>query len=199
MIAPPPAERVPIERDVFGVSDARALAEQCSRRPGTGTLRVLVVSAREITNEAQNALLKLFEEPPATTRIVLAVPSDAALLPTLRSRLADPPPGAVDHDAPAVVSGTAAAEQSMDAWSSLLALSLADRLTEIERRLKAKDTEWVATVAADIRRVVRDPTVSHSLAPAVTALLTRYLSTRGASNKQLLELAVLAAPDTSSR
>jgi len=48
---------------------------------------VLVEHAQHLTTEAQNAYLKLLEEPPADTLMVLTVASPRALLPTILSRL----------------------------------------------------------------------------------------------------------------
>lgn len=48
---------------------------------------VLVEHADGLTSEAQNALLKLLEEPPADTLIILTVQGKRALLPTIMSRV----------------------------------------------------------------------------------------------------------------
>ncbi|HSX31943.1 MAG TPA: AAA family ATPase [Candidatus Saccharimonadales bacterium] len=56
---------------------------------GSNTYRraVLIEHADALTTEAQNAYLKLLEEPPADTIMILTVSSPRALLPTIRSRL----------------------------------------------------------------------------------------------------------------
>jgi DNA polymerase-3 subunit delta' len=48
---------------------------------------VIVEAAQALTTEAQNALLKLLEEPPADTIIILTASSSRALLPTILSRV----------------------------------------------------------------------------------------------------------------
>ena len=70
----------------FGVDDARELRERASLRPVSGPRRAFVISASTMTHEAQNALLKVFEEPPAHALFILLVPSPETLLATLRSR-----------------------------------------------------------------------------------------------------------------
>jgi DNA polymerase III delta prime subunit len=72
---------------LFSVEHARSLAEIASQAPARGTQKVLIVSVSRLFHEAQNALLKLFEEPPADTTLILILPSAGILLPTLRSRL----------------------------------------------------------------------------------------------------------------
>jgi len=72
---------------LFSVDDAREVARFASNSPVAGDKKMVVVAATRIFHEAQNALLKLFEEPPVGTTMVLAVPSLGQLLPTLRSRV----------------------------------------------------------------------------------------------------------------
>lgn len=71
----------------FGVDDARGLRERASLGALGGGHRVFIVVADSMTNEAQNALLKVYEEPPADAAFFLVLPSPETLLPTLRSRL----------------------------------------------------------------------------------------------------------------
>lgn len=73
--------------ETLGIDEARALKESSERSAVTGGKKVFVVSANGITHHAQNALLKIFEEPPPATHFFLIVPSLELLLPTLRSRL----------------------------------------------------------------------------------------------------------------
>ncbi len=47
---------------------------------------IFIPQAHNLTTEAQNALLKLLEEPPQNTRFILTVSSDQLMLPTIRSR-----------------------------------------------------------------------------------------------------------------
>lgn len=72
---------------LLSVEDARALFNLAMRRPVKGDFNIIIIGATRFFHEAQNALLKLFEEPPATTRLFLIVPAEGNVLPTLRSRL----------------------------------------------------------------------------------------------------------------
>ncbi len=73
--------------DTFSVADARALVARASLLPFAGDTKVLIIATRRIYGEAQNALLKLLEEPPAGTIIVIAIAHATMLLPTVLSRL----------------------------------------------------------------------------------------------------------------
>lgn len=73
----------------IGVDEMRAIVQAASRRPNTGRWQiVLVEDADRLTEGAANALLKVVEEPPASTVFLLCAPSvdpeDVAV--TLRSR-----------------------------------------------------------------------------------------------------------------
>ena len=50
-------------------------------------VKYLILSAKMFTTEAQNALLKIIEEPPRNIEIIIITESKSVLLPTVRSRL----------------------------------------------------------------------------------------------------------------
>jgi len=70
----------------FGVDDAIELRDRANSRAVSGTRRIFIVATPGITGEAQNALLKTLEEPPADAMFFFIVPAPEVLLPTLRSR-----------------------------------------------------------------------------------------------------------------
>ena len=76
-----------LRHGLLSVDDARRLRAFAELAPSKGDQKVLVISANRLFHEAQNALLKLFEEPPAGTVLMLVLPAEGVLLPTLRSRL----------------------------------------------------------------------------------------------------------------
>lgn len=75
------------------VSTVRALVHTAALAPALGRRKVIVVGeadrmvAQEGSDQAANAFLKLLEEPPADTTIVLTSSEPGALLPTVRSRV----------------------------------------------------------------------------------------------------------------
>jgi DNA polymerase III delta prime subunit len=75
------------EYETFGIDDARELKERAGKRPLEETKKIFIIAFNFITSEAQNALLKMFEEPAEDTHFFIVAPVSAALLPTLRSRL----------------------------------------------------------------------------------------------------------------
>lgn len=75
------------EFNVFKIGDSRALNESHLNRPVQEDRKVFVVFANSITKDAQNSLLKIFEEPSADTIFFMVMPSATDLLSTLKSRL----------------------------------------------------------------------------------------------------------------
>ena len=73
---------------IISIKDARALVERSYFGPSLGRYRVIVMEdADRMTERTSNVLLKALEEPPEQTVWVLCAPSDADLLPTIRSRV----------------------------------------------------------------------------------------------------------------
>ena len=74
-------------RQDIRIEQVRELVRQLEGRPFEARARVFVVSdAHAMTEQAQNALLKGLEEPPATSHVVLVTAAPQGLLPTIRSR-----------------------------------------------------------------------------------------------------------------
>ena len=74
------------EFESFGIDSGRELQDQASRKAMQGNMRIFVITISSITSEAQNALLKLFEEPADGVHFFIIVSSSEIFLPTLRSR-----------------------------------------------------------------------------------------------------------------
>ncbi len=83
------------EFDTFGIDDGRMINELQSKKTlsekdpksfGSGK-QIFIIKTNFITREAQNSLLKMFEEPTVDTHFFILMNSGEVLLPTLRSRL----------------------------------------------------------------------------------------------------------------
>jgi DNA polymerase-3 subunit delta' len=71
------------------VTQIQALASELALLPLEGRFRVAIIeSAQRMNIDAQNALLKTLEEPPARVALILAADDSAGLLPTVVSRCA---------------------------------------------------------------------------------------------------------------
>ena len=76
-----------LRHGLFSVADARRVSELAAGVAFAGESKAIIIAASRAYHEAQNALLKVFEEPPAGTYLFLIMPSLGGLLPTLRSRV----------------------------------------------------------------------------------------------------------------
>lgn len=72
---------------LLSVDDARKAANHATQSAFSGSHKVVIIAANRAYHEAQNALLKLFEEPSPGTHLFLILPTLGGLLPTLRSRV----------------------------------------------------------------------------------------------------------------
>ncbi|MFA6340812.1 MAG: hypothetical protein WCX27_01030 [Candidatus Paceibacterota bacterium] len=75
------------EYDVLDVDDSRKIKSLHGNRPTAGDRKIFVVKTNFITEKAQNAMLKLFEEPRGDTHFFLIIPSAHGLIETLKSRM----------------------------------------------------------------------------------------------------------------
>jgi len=73
------------EKEDFLLDDAKEIIKEAYIAEVSP--KYLIVVSRSYRMEAQNALLKILEEPPSNIVFILVVPSKTALLPTIRSRL----------------------------------------------------------------------------------------------------------------
>jgi len=81
------------EYGLFGIEDSLILRQRAGNRPFSGESKVFILQVFSFSREAENALLKLFEEPTSGTYFFLIVPYIHTVIPTLLSRLIIIKPG----------------------------------------------------------------------------------------------------------
>lgn len=76
------------ERVIISIDEVRRLVSSSQFSPSSGRYRVMVIEdADRMTERTSNVLLKALEEPPPRTVWILCAPSEADLIPTIRSRV----------------------------------------------------------------------------------------------------------------
>ncbi len=76
------------ERVIISIDEVRQLVATSQFSPSVGRYRVMVIEdADRMAERSSNVLLKALEEPPPRTVWILCAPSEADLLPTIRSRV----------------------------------------------------------------------------------------------------------------
>lgn len=74
----------------ISIDQIRELKKHIWQKPFTDKFKFVVIEeADKLTIEAQNALLKILEEPPSHAILVLEAKNKAAILPTVRSRVVE--------------------------------------------------------------------------------------------------------------
>lgn len=169
----PSADVFHLIHERFGIGEARHLKEMAFQRPVEREYRTFVVGARSMTTEAQNALLKLFEEPPTTARFYVVVPREEILIETLRSRLAKPTEALPD------------AHLENDDALTFLKSAYKNRLATVAARMKEKDTEWAESILSGSEVFFSEKGDYDALQEIV--FVRKYFHTPGASKKMLLE------------
>lgn len=166
----------------FSIADVRTLITNAHRRPdGVTETRTIMVATEFITEEAQQALLKIIEEPPLSTVFVFIIPEGYYFLPTLESRFER--------------AGSIGEESTHEAFSAFQGASYAERLALIEQSTKQKNHAWQSAIKKGLIHYLKETAVT---LPKQTLsdleYVTRLLLTRGASNKFLLEHLALVLP-----
>lgn len=71
----------------IGIAEIKQIQKVVYLTPGYGSEKIVIIKdAQLLTSEAQNALLKLLEEPPSDTYLFLISPTKESFLPTILSR-----------------------------------------------------------------------------------------------------------------
>ncbi len=167
-----------LEYATVGIDDARLLGRWASQQPVQEEKRLFIIVCEHITHETQNALLKLFEDPPQTSAFIVCIPQKERLIPTLLSRLYTLSNEAVPVD--------------QRLARTFLAQTVGERLEEIVRRTKEKDAVWGNNLLSSLEEVLYDMQEQESLRSILFA--HRYLDRRGASHKMLLDHVALSLP-----
>jgi len=177
--------------DTLSIEDARKLRNLHDTMPiGETGKRIFVISINNITIEAQNALLKLLEEPAQYAHFFLIIPSAHLLLPTVRSRLNFLQNKSSDESANSP-------EAKVEA-EKFLKLTKAKRLDYIknfldeitkEKRSKREAVEFINSLEKyiyDTKGVKEGKVMLEDI-----SLIRKYLNDRAPSLKMLLEYVAL--------
>lgn len=170
------------EYESFGIDEGRALQSMQSFRPVMGDKKVFIVAADAITSEAQNALLKVFEEPTPGTHFFIIASTKRVLLPTLASRVF-----LVTHPSSREVSQAEEAKAFMAA-SPKERLSLVGGLIEEKDKAQA-EAFLLALISEAARNIQHRPGRAKAVKEMIE--LAGYLKDRAPSLKLILERTAL--------
>jgi hypothetical protein len=162
------------EFDTLGIDEARELTSWAINKP-LGKRKVAIISTEVFTSEAQNALLKLFEEPPVGTYFFVIVPNASVILPTLLSRVR--------------VLAQSEEGESEKKLKLFLESPIAERLKMIAPLVKGKDKERARNLIRFLEKQISEMPNSEKKTNMAGKILEseRFISTRGGSMKLILE------------
>lgn len=164
----------------MSIAEVRTLIHEASMRPSERAYRVFIISCGSILGEAQNALLKLFEEPNAHTVFYFIIPRVDILLPTLLSRFQ-----ILGIEERGVVNG-----DTTDFFNA----TYTDRLTLIAKKIEAEDSAWIQTLVESLAAYahkIKQPELIRDV-----LFLESYIHAPGSSKKMLLEHIALTLPQS---
>lgn len=173
----------------FSIDDARGLKEMHSSAAvgqEKDARRIFVISFGGATGEAQNSLLKMFEEPNATSRFFVIAPSVNILLPTLRSRFEIIKTTRQDLALKSNLGISAKDFISMSLSERMkVAKTISEKITK-ETFSKSDVLEFLKDVSDELRKnVIAKKANPKQLEEALKSL--SYISDRSSSVKMLLE------------
>lgn len=184
---------------LFSVTDARKVAETVASVPFAGEHKVVIIAASRAYHEAQNALLKVFEEPPTGTYLFLVLPTLGGLLPTLRSRIQilDAYVGFTKPNIPEIAEIAQEFLKASKEKRSALIKKLSTGSDEEERREHRE--EAIALVNGIEEALRRNSLEKHAATLREIAMFRGHLYDRSAPVKMILEHLSLVLPEEVSR
>ena len=139
-----------------GIADIRKFISNLSKKPYSSKILTAVISeAQNLTNEAQNALLKTLEEGLVSNQIILTTPSPFSVLPTISSRCRT-----IDLFSTATIKN--------EVYENLLSAKISERLSLCE---KLDLDEWLKFV----REIFRNSLYNQKISEEGLAILVKYL------------------------
>jgi DNA polymerase III delta prime subunit len=177
----------------IGIEEIKNLHKKIFLKPMQSDKKIVVLDdAHLLTIEAQNALLKVLEEPPDHTFIFLATRSLDALLPTILSRCK-----IIELETESLKITVAEETAYEEFMNTLLEMRVGDRLKTAEELAKDKENaiEWIGKLILFLRKKLLDDeeNVNHFVAiksfqGLYTLLKTTNVNPRFAIENTLLNL-----------
>lgn len=182
----PKSEALDINQEgSIGIDTSRLVKEFLSTRPINSTHKLVNIQKSErLTIAAQNALLKILEEPPQYATLLLWSANPYQLIPTIRSRCRL-----------LTISSTSVKVQKTQSLNSLIGLSHGQRLTQVDEYAKTRTTaqdfinETIYSIRQDLKQSPQPKTLYNlTLALYVNKLLTQNVNVKLALGMFFLNL-----------
>lgn len=178
-----------IESESFGIDNARDLEKWAIGKPFLGGVKASLIIVNSITHEAQNALLKVLEEPPLGTYIFINIQNLGGLLATFLSRVR-----VLDIPKELSKESTLPKEKNLDNAHKFFNAKINEKFAIIRSLSKNEDKNPMRELVKNLEKVCfydyakNKPTDKSRVEMAKNLLTAKiFVSTRGSSPKMLLE------------
>jgi hypothetical protein len=167
---------------MFGVEDAHRIATAQLQKSIAHPRKIFVLTVGAFSSEAQNALLKMFEEPTSNTHFFIIVSSQDILFPTVRSRLLVVP-----------MQGDFKNEANFSRAKKFVEAGIADRIKMLENIIESKSKSETLVFLDDIEAYIHKLFIKNPKDKSLISLLENiielrgYLRDRAPSVKMILE------------
>lgn len=165
----------------LSIDDARTIFERTRTSVPEHARRIVLVSCTQATVEAQNALLKITEEPPRRTHFFFFVPNEGVLLPTLQSRLQP-------------LHRVALSEKSTPNTSLFLKSSFSERMAVLEPFIEEKRHTEALQLCNTLEQELTRDSAKNQGALRILETVRLFILRRGSSLKLVLEYLALSIP-----
>jgi hypothetical protein len=167
--------------ETFSIDDARRLRDMQALKPIVQPRKIFIIEVFSMTIEAQNALLKIFEEPTPGTHFFVIADSADVFLPTLQSRMM-------------VVTDDTHSTEGKSLAKKFLESSTKGRLDMVAGIIEEKDKVGTSQLIDGL--IVELSSKPEEYAEALRELLhmRSFLTDRSTSLKLILEHVALIAP-----
>lgn len=174
------------KKENWGIEDSQGLLEEARLMPSGKGPKVFIMSFARATREAQNTLLKIFEEPPEDTYFFILKENTSRILPTLLSRML------------VIQSGSG----TFKPGKIFLSLSIPERLALVKELIDSEEDErisqaldFISGLEKEVAVLLRqNPSFENAEAASSVLLARRYATQSGPSLKYLLEGLSLRLP-----
>ncbi len=165
----------------FSIDDARKLRDMQNTKAISGDRRICVIELLTMTVEAQNSLLKVFEEPNPGTHFFIITSTAEIFLPTLLSRMV-----VIKNDSGQLIAGNDA--------KAFVKKTIPERLSFVAEIIEEKDKARAITLVNDVIKTLHDNDKIDAVVLEELLRVREYLSDRSPSLKLLLEHVALIVP-----
>ena len=170
--------------DSIGIDDILEIKQFASRNPVAQEVVTLAVECNKVTQQAQNALLKVLEDPPVKTQFVFFVSSKSVFIPTVHSRLHDVTAYFKDEYETNVLSGELSRSSQV---TDFIKNTYKERLAFIDSMVKAeKIDDFIDVLKSEHSEISIDASDKAAL-----SFVMQNIYQPGASKKMLLEYLAL--------